>query len=77
MIYTTDEIEECASAMGVHGFLGEEAIILQLLNQRAELLEALRFAKNKIVELHGDCDEYEFVNYAIIDDAIENAEETN
>lgn len=50
--------------------------VSELEQQRAELLEALKFAKNKIVELHEECDEYEFVNYAIIDDAITKAEAT-
>lgn len=45
-----------------------------LLKQHAELLEALKFAKEKIVELFIEIGEDEFVNFAIIDDAIDNAE---
>lgn len=46
----------------------------QLAEQREELLRGLKFAKEKRVELHNASDEYEFVNYAIIDDAIDKAE---
>lgn len=46
-------------------------VAYDLAEQRAELLVALKFARKKIIELHNELGEHEFVNYALIDDLLE------
>lgn len=51
-----------------------QPILDELAEQRAELLAALKFARDELVSLYNEAGEYEFVNYALIDDAIDKAE---
>lgn len=47
---------------------------LEMMEQRNQLLEALKFAKEELTSLHNEAGEFEFVNYAMIDDAIDHTE---
>lgn len=43
----------------------------RLISKAKEMRDALKFARNKIIELHTELGDGEFCNYAIIDDLLE------